>query len=331
MMNRASETRFGIRSLLCALAAAGALLLLPSVAFAPQFTAGPSIRVNPNVQVEFKWITDVTWWGKVAVFDNPDATGTPILTKQVVDPLGTPIAATQQVFDQIVALPLKPDTGYFFQITSTDPNKILPDLVTPTPLPPFFTGAQVLTNVNPTSITSSSATISWQANVIGFGKVAYGTSSLSQTVQDAFNITDHAIDLIGLSPATTYQFKASNIHAIDGDDLASATGQFTTAGVTTTAVFTEPHAEPRVTPVGQISTVSVRTKNQGNPVPGVVVRFEIDPSSAGTGTLSSAQAVTNAYGIASVQFTATGRGLVQVQVTAPSASNSPLSVPVVVR
>lgn len=167
--------------------------------------------------------------------------------------------------------------------------------------------------------------------MIGFGKVEFGTSTLNQTVQDTFNITDHAIALSGLSPGTIYQFKASNVHAIDGDDLASATGDFMTASVTATVAFTEPHAEPRVIPVGDVSTVSIRTKNQGNAVPGVVVGFAIDPSSAGSGTLSNATATTDANGIASVQFTASGRGLVQVKVTASNATNSPLRIPVVVR
>ncbi len=153
------------------------------------------------------------------------------------------------------------------------------------------------------------ATIAWQANVIGFGKVAYGISSPGATVQDTFNITDHAIDR---------------------GELASATGQFTTAAVPTTVVFTEPRAEPRVISVFQISTVSILTKNQGNPVPGVVVGFAIGPSS-GSGTLSSAQATTDANGIASVQLTGFGTGLIHVQVTAPNATNSPFSIPVVVR
>jgi hypothetical protein len=298
---------------------------------APQFTGGPSVRVNPDVSVEFKWITDVSWLGKVEVFNNPDGTGTPVVAVQVTDALGNPIAATQQVVTLNVVAPLTNDTGYFFKVTATDPTGSFPDLVTPTPLPPFFTGTQVLTNVHADSITTNSATIAWSANVIGFGKVVYGTSSLTQMVEDTFNITDHAIDLSGLSPATTYQFTASNVHAIDGDDLASATGQFTTSGVTTTVVFTGPSVQPRVIEVGQISTVSVTAKLQTNPVSGVIVGFAIDPASTGSGTLSNAQAVTDSNGIATVQLTGTGSGIVQINATAPNATNSPLKIPVVVR
>ena len=52
------------------------LLLLPTAVWALGFTTGPSVRVDPNVELEFAWITDVAWLGKVEIFDNPDGTGT---------------------------------------------------------------------------------------------------------------------------------------------------------------------------------------------------------------------------------------------------------------
>ena len=293
-----------------------------------QFTGGPSVRVSPNASVEFKWITDVAWNGKIEVFTASDGSGTPVLTKRSEDAGGNPIAATQQTVSVNVAAPLSNDTGYFFKVTATDPTGRLGDLVTPTPLPMFFTGAQVLSSLRADSVTTASATCAWQANVIGLGAVTFGPSG---SVQDASNITDHALDLASLTPGTTYNFTASNKHAIDGDVLATASGQFTTAATTTTVVFTEPHAEPRVVPVGTVSTVSIRTKNQGNPVPGIVVTFAIDPGSVGACTLSTVQASTDSNGIASVQLTPTGSGLITVQVTAGNAKNSPLTIPVVVR
>ena len=36
------------------------------------------------------------------------------------------------------------------------------------------------------------------------------------------------LELTGLAPGTTYQFRVSNRHAIDGDTLAAKTGSFTT-------------------------------------------------------------------------------------------------------
>ena len=51
---------------------------------------GPSVRVNPNVQVEFKWRTDLELFGKVEVFDNSSGSGTPELTKRSEDAAGNP-------------------------------------------------------------------------------------------------------------------------------------------------------------------------------------------------------------------------------------------------
>jgi hypothetical protein len=156
-------------------------------------------------------------------------------------------------------------------------------------------------------------------------------ASLAQTVQDAFNITDHALELTGLSPGTTYQFRASNMHAIDGDELAGVTSQFTTVSATPSLVLTEPHAEPRVIGVGEFSTVSVRVKSQGNPVSGVTVVFIIDAASVGGGTLLAAQADTGSDGIASVRFTANKRGLVKINVFPSSPGVNSHTIPIVVR
>ena len=108
---------------------------------APRFTGGPSVRVSPDVSVEFMWITDVAWLGRVEVFDNPYATGTPIVIRQSVDASGEAVAATHQAIIVPVGRALAAHTGYFFRVTATDPTGTFPDLVTPAPLPPFFTGA----------------------------------------------------------------------------------------------------------------------------------------------------------------------------------------------
>ncbi|HYJ92419.1 MAG TPA: hypothetical protein VEV84_14000 [Pyrinomonadaceae bacterium] len=302
---------------------------LTETAFSAQFLGGPSVRVNPNTSTEFKWITDVAWFGKVEIFTTADGSGTPILVQNVIDGAGTRIAATQQTLTINVASVITPDTTFYFRVTAWDPTGSNGDLIMPAPLPSFFTGAQTISNVRTDSVTTTGATVSWQANVIGFGKVTFGTPT--QTVQDAFNITDHAIDLTGLTPGTTYQFTVSNKHAIDGDVLVTTTGQFTTAQPVTNVVFTQPHAEPRVIQPGQVSTISIRALNKGNPVAGVLVSFAVDPTSEGEGVLSSGQAVTDFNGVASVQFTASASGVVRVNVSSSNATNSPFKIPVVVR
>src|ERR1700745_1002829 len=118
--------------------------LLTAVALAtaaPRFTGGPSVRVRPDVSVEFMWITDVAWLGKVEVFDNPYATGTPIVIRQSVDASGEAVAATHQAITVPVGRALAAHAGYFSRAPATDPTGTFPDLVPPAPLPPFFTGA----------------------------------------------------------------------------------------------------------------------------------------------------------------------------------------------
>jgi hypothetical protein len=197
----------------------------------PCFNGGPSVRVTPNVQVEFKWITNVSWFGEVAVFDNADGTGAPVAGMRDEDALGNPIASTQHTATIDVVAPLSANTGYFFKVTATDPNNSFPPFSTPTPLPPFFTGAQTIGDVFVDAHVDS-AVISWNANVIGFGRVGYGIASPDEfgPIGDQKNVTNHSIELTGLAPGTTYQFRVSNRHAIDGDSLAAKTGSFTTPG-----------------------------------------------------------------------------------------------------
>lgn len=301
----------------------------------PEFTmGGPSVRVTPNTSVEFKWITDVTWFGEVAVFDNPDAMGMPVAQKRDEDVVGNPAPSTQHTVTIDVGVLLTNDKQYYCRITATDPNGVAPPIFTQTPLLPLFTGAQALSNVRTESITTTGATVSWDANVIGFGRLEYGTATPGDigTIDDAFNITAHAIELTGLLPGTTYKFRVSNRHAIDGDALASMEGEFTTPSPPVSAVLTQPHAEPRVVEPGQSSTLSVVALDHGSPVLGATVRFEIECDSRGSGTFNgsaAAQVVTSPDGTASAQFTATRRGIVRVKVTSQAAQNA-LTIPLVV-
>jgi Fibronectin type III domain len=205
------------------LAVAGLMLVLASEAWAA-FTGGPSVRVSPNTKVEIRWTANFVGDGKVEIFDNPNG-GVPIDGK-------TSLAAAGHTIEFSVGGLLQADRTYFFRVIHKDPTNVRPDLTNdPAPYPPFFTGAQAISNVHTESITNNSAVIAWDANVIGFGSVVYGTTALDQgPVEDSFNTTNHAIELTGLSPGTTYQFRVSNKHAIDGDSLAEATGEFTTAG-----------------------------------------------------------------------------------------------------
>src|SRR5262249_13789680 len=147
-MNKPSSMNRGIRSLLAGLASVGVILLMTTQAWAPQFTGGPSVRVNPNVSVGFKWIMAVSWSGTVEVFGSSGGVGTRLVAEQATDAIGNPIIASLQDVTVNVGPPLTADTGYYFRVTATDPSNNLPPIVTPTPLPPFFTGAQTISNLS---------------------------------------------------------------------------------------------------------------------------------------------------------------------------------------
>jgi len=200
------------------------IVFFPSIS-AAAFTGGPSVRVSPNTNFEIRWTANFVGDGKVEIFDNPNG-GVPI------DAGGSAVSGTGHTIVFTVGGLLQADKTYFFRVIHKDPTNSVPDLTNdPAPYPPVFTGVQAISNVHTESITTNSAVILWEANVIGYGSVVYGIGALDQgPVTDNQNIPNHAFTLTGLSPGTTYQFRVSNKHAIDGTSLAEATGQFTTAG-----------------------------------------------------------------------------------------------------
>jgi hypothetical protein len=303
----------------------------------PQFTGGPSVRVNPNVSIEFKWNTDVAWFGKVDVFDSPTGT-VPIFTQWAVDPGGNNIGSMNQVVTIPVAGPVTANATLYFAITAQDPGDPLASFCScPVGAPTLFcTGPQLVSNVTAKSITENSATVTWESNVFSIGRVTLNNGTVGD---DLVANTAHIVQFNNLPAGTTFQFTAADLHQIDKDVLASGNGQFTTTAAAppppqpTNFVITEPHAEPRQISAAQVSTVSIRAKNQGNPVQGAVVSFAIAAGgpNAGAGTLSAAQATTDANGIASVNLTGTARGMVDVQVSSPNATNGSLKIPVIVK
>jgi regulation of enolase protein 1 (concanavalin A-like superfamily) len=83
--------------------------------------------------------------------------------------------------------------------------------------------APVISNIQASSITASSATISWTTDEASNSVVNYGlTSSYGSNSSNATLATAHSINLTGLSPSTTYHYRvnstdASNNTASSGD------------------------------------------------------------------------------------------------------------------
>lgn len=73
-------------------------------------------------------------------------------------------------------------------------------------------------------VTSTTAEVSWWTNIPTKSVVAYGTTSFGTTVSSTAQVYQHVIQLTGLAPGTTYQYKVS-----DGTLAATASATFRTA------------------------------------------------------------------------------------------------------
>ena len=326
-LTRKASRRLGAAILLIlgATAASSAALTKAPSGLAPfVVNGGPSVRMISSNKLEIRWIADFVGDGRVDVFENPN--GGPTIYGGT-----TSSSNTAHTFDVFIGGVIRPDTTYYFKVTHTDPTGARVDLTNdPAPYPPFFTGAQQITNLRAVPGINS-AEVSWDANVIGTGSIVYGTTALDQgPLTDTQNTTNHAFTLTGLTPDTVYQFKVSNNHAIDGGSLAEATGQFRTLPLPPPAPtnpfrLVQPKAEPRTLDPGAVSRLSVKAQDGGNAIAGAVVRFEILSTSKGSGSFGgsqSAESVTNADGVSEAQFTAGNRGNVHVKVTSPNARNA---------
>jgi hypothetical protein len=81
--------------------------------------------------------------------------------------------------------------------------------ITATAVPPLFTA------IDSSSVTRSSATITWTTNVPASSQVEYGVQSVGtlKSTPDSSLVTGHRAVLTGLSPATTYQFRVRGVSA----------------------------------------------------------------------------------------------------------------------
>ncbi|MDE3095520.1 MAG: fibronectin type III domain-containing protein [Chloroflexota bacterium] len=92
----------------------------------------------------------------------------------------------------------------------------------------------VISNVQVSGLTSTSAVVSWTTNEPADSSVHYGVSpATSLTVADPTLVTQHSLTLTGLTPATAYSYFVSSSDA--AHNLASsATATFTTAQASVT-------------------------------------------------------------------------------------------------
>lgn len=122
---------------------------------------------------------------------------------------------------------LSPLTTYHYQVLSTNVNgsSSSTDFT-------FSTGELlVISNVQASGIGGGAATITWATSQASSSKVEYGVTSEygSSTTTDNTAVFSHSVNLIGLSPNTTYHYRvvsANNNGTVPSDDYTFATADF---------------------------------------------------------------------------------------------------------
>ena len=118
-----------------------------------------------------------------------------------------------------------------FAPATTPPSPPAPTAVTQDTAPP------VISNIQATNITATSAVITWITNEAADSQVEYDltTSYGSQTVLDVDRVTSHSASLAGLTASTAYHYRVKSKDAA-GNLATSADQTFTTAAAPAAAL-----------------------------------------------------------------------------------------------
>jgi len=125
---------------------------------------------------------------------------------------------------------LLPDTTYHFYITSADAvgNSATTADFTFTTLAPAR--APFISNVRVVAITDSSATVLWDTDIPASSVVDFGeTTGYGLTASSGGFVTNHAVNLTGLTASTIYHFQVTSAEA-SGLSTTSADNSFVTLG-----------------------------------------------------------------------------------------------------
>jgi len=133
-----------------------------------------------------------------------------------------------------------------------------------------------ITSVTSSSITTSTATITWTTDEMANSTVFYGTTIATTSSSSDTTLTQgHSIGLTGLSASTTYYYNASSCDFSNNCNI-STQGTFTTSAEAT------PPSNPGGTSGGG-GTATTPTTNQ------TISKFDVDFSNVSTGTLEVKQ------------------------------------------
>jgi hypothetical protein len=134
---------------------------------------------------------------------------------------------------------LNDDTTYFFRVRSTDGSGNGPTVSNELSFktdPAPDTTAPTISNVQVTSITQTSAIISWTTNEPSNSEVQYDSArrpwgSYSWGENDNSLVTSHSITLTGLEADTTYYFRVGSTDGSGNGPTTSNQMSFTTAAI----------------------------------------------------------------------------------------------------
>lgn len=150
------------------------------------------------------------------------------------------------------------------------------------------TTAPVVSNVQATSISSSSATITWTTDESSTTQVEYGTTASygASTTLDSTLVTTHSQTISGLQPNTTYHYR---VHSRDSSNnlVTSANFTFTTVALDTTA----PTVSITSPTGGTVANTITLSANASDNVAVTSVQFKVDGANVGSEDTSSPYSV----------------------------------------
>lgn len=179
----------------------------------------------------------------------------------------------------------------------------------------------VISGVNSSSITSSSATITWNTDELSDSRVKYGTISgnYPYTEYDATDVTSHSISLTGLSASTTYYYVVNSTDP-SGNSAESTEYSFTTLPNTTVTSITISPSTATINISETQQFTATAYDQDGNTMAGVVISWASTNTSVGT--VSPIIATTGADGTATTTFTAVAEGTTMVIANNGTVSDS---------
>ena len=167
-----------------------------------------------------------------------------------------------------------------------------------------------ISDILASTITETSADISWRTNEASTSQVEYWSSPSKLSPLDTAMVYDHLVHLTDLIPGTIYHYKTMSKDAA-GNLAVSDEGSFTTAGKAPAAIFTtrDLSISPTEVNIGETVTISVTVANTGTAsgsykvtlkINGVVEATKditLNPGASEQVTLTTAKNVAGSYSV----------------------------------